>query len=211
MRRALRQVVAAIRFEIDLYVALARWVARRPSVPAGATPWGYGRQVTPVMWLWIFASALEVPLVHVLTPWEPLRLALLVLSVWGLVWMVGLLASFRVYPHLTDDDGVRVRLGKRADVAVPWDLVAAATMVDRDLPSSMRTFQPLDTDAGTDLQIGVSGRANVHLALTTPLTVTVKGSPVEVTAVTFLVDDPKEYVARARQPRGRASVPDSSS
>jgi hypothetical protein len=85
---------------VRLYVALARWVARRPDVPAGAVPHGYDRTVTPVMWLWIFASAAELPLVHVLIPWEAVRITALVLGAWSLVWMVGLLASLKVYPHL---------------------------------------------------------------------------------------------------------------
>ena len=95
-------VVFAVRFEVALYVALTRWLLRRADVPAGATPWGYARLVGPVLWLWIFGSATEVVVVHVITPWAGVRLALLVVGIWGLVWMLGLLASYRVYPHLVD-------------------------------------------------------------------------------------------------------------
>lgn len=192
-------LVAAVRFELRLYVALGRWLVRRPAVPEGATAWGYARLATPVMWLWIFASAMELPLAHVLVPWPAVRLTLLVVGVWGLVWMVGVLASYHVYPHTVDEEGVRVRLGKSADVCVPWDRIASVTTVDRDLPSSIRTFQPLTTDRGVDLQIGVSARANIHLALTEPMPVTVKGEPMSVTALTFLVDDPREFVAALQQ------------
>jgi hypothetical protein len=192
-------LIAAIRFEVRLYVALARWIARRPDIPAGTTAWGYSQMVTPVMWLWIFASAMELPLVHVLVPWEALRISLLIVGVWGLAWMIGMLASYRVYPHLADADGLRVRLGKRADVAVPWRQVAAIRVDDRDLDSTIRTFQPRTTDAGIDLQIGVSARANVHLTLAEPLVVPVKGEQLEITALTFLVDDPRAFVAAAQR------------
>lgn len=188
-----------VKFELDLYVALVRWMLRRPAVPEGARPWGYSRTATPVMWLWIFASAAEIPLVHVLVPWETVRLALLAVSVWGLAWMVGMLASLKAYPHLTDEVGIRVRHGKRADVRIPWSAVASVTRVDRDLPSSVRTFQPLETPAGVDLQIGVSGRANVRVALVEPLEVPTPKGPLEVVAVTFLVDDPADLVAFARR------------
>lgn len=194
----MRQVWRLVRFELDLYVALARWALRRPAIPSGTRAWGYSRMATPVMALWIFASALELPLVHVLTPWHGVRIVLLVLGVWGLVWMVGMLASLRVYPHLTDDAGLRIRHGKRADVAVGWEEVAAVTPVDRDLPSSIRTFQPLSTDAGTDLQIGVSARANVHVDLKEPRSVETPNGPLTVTSLTFLVDEPGEFVAEAR-------------
>lgn len=194
----MRLVVRLIKLELALYLALGRWIVRRPQVPAGTTPWGYSRDVTPVMGLWIFASALEVPLVHVLVPWDSVRLVLLGVSVWGLVWMLGMLASIRIYPHLADEDGVRIRYGRFADLRVPWDRVAGVTRVDRDLPSSIRTHQPLETDAGTDLQIGVSARANVHLALVGPTEVTTPKGPMTVVAVTFLVDDPVAFVAAAR-------------
>lgn len=202
MTRLWGWIVVGVRFEINLYVALGRWLLRRPAVPAAATPWGYARLVTPVIWLWIFGSAVEVVVVHVITPWLAVRLVLLAVGVWGLLWMVGLLASYRVYPHLVDDDGLRVRHGKRADVRVPWERIARVTTVDRDLPSSVRTFQPcpagVDGEGGIDLQIGVSGRANVHLVLTEPMTVPVSGEPLAVTALTFLVDDPREFVAQVR-------------
>lgn len=190
--------VRLLKLELALYVALGRWVLRRPQVPAGKRAWGYSRDVTPVMWLWIFASALEVPLFHVITPWPPVRLFLLAVSVWGLMWMLGMLASLKVYPHLTDESGVRIRNGKLADLWIPWDRVAAAHRVDRDLPSSIRTHQPVETERGTDLQVGVSGRANVHLELVGPTEVTTPKGPITVVAVTLLVDDPGDFVRAVR-------------
>lgn len=191
-------VVLAVRFEVALYVALTRWLVRRPDVPAGATPWGYARLVSPVLWLWIFGSATEVVVVHVITPWAGVRLALLVIGIWGLVWMLGLLASYRVYPHLADTTGIRVRLGKHADVGVPWSAIESAAAVKRDLRSTIRTFQPRETSSGPDLQIGVSGRTNVTLRLSVPIVVEVKGEPLEVTAVSFHADDPRPLVAAVR-------------
>ena len=191
-------VVFAVRFEVALYVALTRWLLRRPDVPAGATPWGYARLVTPVLWLWIFGSATEVVVVHVITPWTGVRLTLLVIGIWGLVWMLGLLASYRVYPHLADATGLRVRLGKHADVLVPWTAITSAAAVDRDLPSTLRTFQPRETAAGVDLQVGVSGRCNVTIRLSEPVTVEVKGEPLDVTAVTVHADEPRALVAAVR-------------
>jgi hypothetical protein len=187
--------VHAVRFEYGLYVALSRWVLRRPDIPSGAKAWGYSRLVTPVMWLWIFASAVEMVAVHLITPWPLVRLILVLISLWGLVWMVGLLASYQVYPHLTTGTHLRVRLGRRADVAVAWGDIARVGVVDRDLESSIRTFQPLDTPGGTDLQIGVSARANVTVTLRHPIQVPVGGETLTIAALTFLADEPRELVA----------------
>ena len=61
----------------ELYRSLFRWVTRRPDLGGpGDEHFTYAKAVTPVMWLWIFASAAEVPLVHLLVPWEGVRFVL---------------------------------------------------------------------------------------------------------------------------------------
>lgn len=194
----LRGLWWVVKLEVLLYAALLRWVARRPHVPDGAVAWGYSRLATPVIALWIFASALEVPLVHVITPWPAVRIALLVLSVWGLVWMVGMLASIKVYPHLVTPDGLRVRYGKFFDLTVPWSAVASVRLDERDLPG-IRFVQPLATDDGVDLQLGTGGRTNVSVSLSRPVPHRYRFEPMSVTAVTFWVDEPREFVAAARR------------
>jgi hypothetical protein len=199
----LRSAVALVRrgvvFELRLYRSLFRWVARRThGLAPGVEPFGYARAVTPVMWLWIFGSALEVFFLDLVIPWQPVRVVAFVLGAWGFVWMVGLLASLKVYPHLMSDAGLRLRYGASVDVTVPWQAVETITVDRRDLPSSVRTLQPVETARGTDLQIAVSGQVNVHAALRRPLTVpTPKGDRV-VTGLTFLTDDPRALVTRAR-------------
>jgi hypothetical protein len=172
---------------------------RRPSVPAGAEPVGYAQAVTPVMSLWIFASAAELPLVHVLIPWDGVRIAALVLGVWGLVWMLGALAGLRIHPHLLTEDGLRVRNGALTEVVVPWSAVATARSVDLDLPSSVWTLQPEETPEGTHLRVGVSGRANVTIDLRRPLDVRpTRNREMTVARVSFWVDEPREVVRAIR-------------
>jgi hypothetical protein len=72
---------------------------------------GYAQEVTPVMSLWIFASASEMPIMHVLLPWRTAQLISSVLSMWTLVWMLGALAGLRTHPHLMTESGLRVRSG----------------------------------------------------------------------------------------------------
>lgn len=189
----------AVVFELRLYRSLLRWLARRPDHGGPSDePVGYARTVTPVMWLWILASAAELPLVHVLVPWDGVRIALLVVGVWGLVWMVGLLASLYVYPHLLGPDRLRVRYGASHDIALPWDAVATVATKHQDLDSTVWTLQPEETDQGTHLRVGVSGRVNVHLRLHRPTTVSTAKGDLEIVRLSFFADDPREVVARAR-------------
>ena len=189
----------AVVFELRLYWSLLRWVARRPDLPSGAEVVTYHRTVTPVLWLWIFASAVEVPLVHVLIPWDTVRIIALAVSVWGLLWMVGFLASLTVHPHLLGESELRIRHGATLSLAVPLESVAAVTTKQQDLPSSVRTLQPRETEDGVDLRIGVSGQVNVHAVLAAPLTVPTAKGDLRVTELSFWADDPRALVAAVRQ------------
>lgn len=200
LRRTPGWVWHALVVEVAMYRNLLRWALRRPAVPGGTEPVGYAQAVTPVMALWIFASAAELPLVHVLIPWEGVRIAALVLGVWTVVWMLGALAGLRVYPHLATADGLLVRNGAMTEVSIPWSAVAAVRKVDLDLPSSMRTLQPEETEKGTHLRVGVSGRANVTVDLHRPLLVRpTRDRELTVTRVSFWVDEPREAVRTVQE------------
>jgi hypothetical protein len=187
-------------FELRLYRSLLRWVARRPAIPGGDVEvFTYAKTVTPVIWLWIFASAAELPLAHVLVPWEAVRIALLVVGAWGLVWMVGLLASLHVYPHLLGRSSLRVRHGSTVDLAIPWEAIDSLTVARRDLPSTVWTLQPRETERGTDLQVAVSGQVNVHAVLRRPTTFATHKGDLEVAEVSFWADEPRALVRAARE------------
>ena len=53
-----------------------------------------------MLWLWIFGSATEVVVLDVLLSrwWTPLRIPLLVVGVWGVVWMLGMMSAYRTRP-----------------------------------------------------------------------------------------------------------------
>lgn len=77
------------RTELALYRALGRWIARRPDIPADATPIGYAQLVGPMLWLWVFGSATEVVVIEVVlrqvdAAWAHwLRLPLLIVGIWA--------------------------------------------------------------------------------------------------------------------------------
>jgi hypothetical protein len=200
VRRLSGWVWHALVLEVAMYRNLLRWALRRPAVGRGEEPVGYAQSVTPVMALWIFASAAEMPLLHVLIPWHPVRVVNIVLGVWTLVWMLGILAGLRVHPHTVSAAGLRVRNGAFTDVLVPWDAMAAVSTREVDLPSSMRSLQPLETADGTDLRVGVSGRVNIAVVLREPLRVTpTRRREMTVTRISFWVDDPRAVARLLRE------------
>lgn len=200
LRRLPRLLWTALLFEVALYRSLARWVARRPDVPRGATPIGYSRLVAPMLWLWIFGStveviAVEVVLRHLDQPWaNAIRVPLLVLGIWGVVWMLGMMASYRVRPHLLTNTELLVRSGALTWLAVPLEAVESTRPVEHELPGVIRS---LHVDGPLAL-VGAGSRTNLELALTAPTTVPSSMGEVTVSRVGIWVDEPREIAAQPR-------------
>ena len=96
-----------VRLEIGIWRSLFLWIFRRvPGSGPRSEDFGYAKEVTPIIVVFVFLSALEIPVVHVLIPWPVVKLALLIVGVWGVLWMVGYLAGMRVVRHLIDADGI---------------------------------------------------------------------------------------------------------
>ncbi len=203
VRRALGLAWKALRLEITLYRALGRWLVRRPEVPAGTEPIGYSRLVAPMLWLWIFGSAVEAVVLDVVLSrwWTPLRIPLLVVGVWGLVWMLGMLAAYRVRPHLLGAEALQVRDGIHARVDVPLDRIASVRTVDHELPGLLRSVHLEGDGDGATLLIGVGSRTNLELVLTGPTTLETPHGPSTVARVGLWVDEPREVAEVLRRRR----------
>lgn len=198
MRQAGRVARRLLVAELRSYRALARWLARRPDVPAGATGFRHVGVILPVLWTFIGISAVELVAVHLLLPWPGVRLVADVLGAWGLVWMLGLTAALSIRPHVVDGSGVRIRSGTAAEVFVPWDAVAAVA-VRRRMREKSRGVQLDRGDAGTVLNLVAGSQTNVDLALRRPLDLAPPDGRETVSAVRLYCDDPKAFVAAARE------------
>lgn len=193
----------AVALELALYRSLARWIARRPDVPAGATPVAYAQLVGPMMWLWILGSATEVVVVEVVlqtieADWaEAIRLPLAVLGIWGVLWMLGMLAAYRVRPHLITSDELRIRSGARTWVEVPLDALASVRTTEHELPGVIKAMHHEDRL----LLVGVSSRTNVELALTHPTVLRSSKGEMIADKVGLWVDEPREVTGRLSRQR----------
>lgn len=196
--KVLALVVRFARLEIALYRCLLRWVLRRPVAPAGSTPYGYVGAVSLLLWAFITGSAVELVVLHVVIPWETVRLVVDVLSLWGLVWMLGYAASLYIHPHVVGPPGLRVRQGHDIDLLVPWDAVAGVTARERHRDRSAALQVDRD-DRGAVLSVVMDSRTNVEVTLSRPLTFLVEGADGAVTEVRLIADDPRALVAQLRE------------
>lgn len=187
--------VLVVRLELQMYGGLLRLLARRPDVPDGTTRVRYVGAVAALLWGFTIVSAVELVVLHLILPWHVVRLVADVLGIWGVAWCLGMTACHYVYPHLLDDDGIRLRTAKRAPaVTVPWGGVAAAVVSEKGRESS-RSLQ-VEDDV---LHVVVGSRTSVTLRLVEPMAVEVRGASYDVGEIRFFADDPRAVVAAVRE------------
>ena len=187
----------ATNFEKGIYVNLWRWIRRQPDDgPPGSSHFSYVEIVRTTIWVWIGASALEMVAVHFIVPWPWVRWPLLIVSVWGLIWMFGFLAGQIVYPHLIEPDRLRVRNGHTIDAVVPISAIASVAQSTRSRPSS-KTLTLAEEDP-LHLYIAVSGQVNIHVSLTEPISLHLPRGRYTVTTLSFWADEPGSMVKRLR-------------
>jgi hypothetical protein len=187
----IRRVVG---YEVRMWADLFRWILRRPVCARDETPFGYARATMPIVAGFIVASAIEIPALHVLVPWEQVRLVVDLLGVYGFVWMVGMLAGLRMRPHAVGPDGLRVRGTGGLDVTVPWEYVASARAVDRTVPG-----KPIRVD-GSTLSIAVMKQTNIDIGFRGPTTIELpRGETAPLQAMHIAADEPAALVAAIRE------------
>jgi hypothetical protein len=188
----------ALLMEVWGYLSIARFVLRRPRVPHGAQAFTYHQPVFAVLVAFIVISAVELVVVDlVVRRWETVRIALLVLGVWGLVWMFGLLFGFLTRPHAVGPDGLRLRAGVEIDIPIRWDQVASVQRHKR----ISQTTQPQitrDEDGHRTLHLHVQNQTNVRVVMREPVTVRVPRGPVTVSSIELHADEPDALVQAAR-------------
>jgi len=182
-------------YEFGLWRSLFHWVLRRPVAPAGAEPFRYAATATPLFLAFIGLSAVEIPVLHLLLPWETVRHVADALGAYGVFWMVGLLATMRVHPHVVGDAGLRVRHGASVDVTIPWDTIATIRARNRPL-DSRKAIQCERTDAGVVAKVVILSQTNVDVVLREPTDV---GLAEPVREVRLYADDPGALVAGAKR------------
>ncbi len=90
--------------------------------------------------------------------------------------MVGYLASIKVFPHLLDDEGLRVRHGTGVDIHVPWEAVASVGAHRRSVPSRGTVEVQTDED-GTAVSVAVLRQTRIDVVLREPTTLAPAGRP----------------------------------
>ena len=193
--------------EAAMWRSLYLWARRRPVVTApGDEAFSYLGVVRPILGVFIGLSVVEIPILDLIirkvVPWEPARWIMLALSVWGLLWMIGLYASLKINPHLVGPAGIRVRSGAALDVTVAWADVETVTRAYRTLPSS-RSVQVEPDGSRTVLHLPAGSQTSVDVRLRRPVGFALpRGPAAPADEIRFYADDPDGFVRACRAARG---------
>jgi hypothetical protein len=188
----------ALRYESAMWRGLFRWLTRRPDVPAGAAGFGNAKAKAPVLITFIALCALETVAFHLLLPWPAVRIPVDVISVYGLLWMMGLLGGTWSRPHVVGPDGVHLRDGLVLEILVPWDAIETARHGTRTLNGGRGVH--IERSVAS---VAVLGQTNVDLVLRRPVPVPVRGGGTEpVDEIRCYADDPAGLAGRVQARRG---------
>ena len=193
----------AVTTEGAMWRSLFQWLRRKPlPLGEGDLPFGYLGVIKPILGVFIGLSIVEIPIfdliVRHVVPWRPARWIMLVLSVWGLLWMVGFFANLKVHPHVVGARGIRVRMGASLDFTVPWDGVETVSKRYRSMPSSKSVQIEHEGDRAV-LHIVAGSQTSIDIRLRRPATFLLpKGRTEPVDEVRLYADDPDDFQRAAR-------------
>ena len=186
--------------EAAMWRSMYVWARRRPPAP-GEEAFGYLGVVKPIMGVFIGLSVVEIPVLDLIVrrvvPWQPARWIVLALSVWGLLWMIGFIASMKVHPHVVGAEGLRVRMSAWVDLTVPWEDIETVRKGYRSLPSG-KSVQVEEEGERRVLNVVVASQTSVDVRLRRPLSFDLaKGPTGPVDEVRLYADDPDSLVRTA--------------
>jgi hypothetical protein len=186
MHPAVRRVLRSeMRVAATVPVALVRRLSTRR-----APEFGYARgdQELAIALALTPAILAETAAVHLLLPASlgPVKLAVLLVSLYGLLWLVSWAVGLCAFPHLLEHDHFRARLGQLYEVRVPLDAIRVADV--RPEVVGRRTEAVVEGDRGA---LAVGGRVSVHLELDRPVCLHRPfGEPRPITRLSLAADDP---------------------
>lgn len=120
----LRPVVLELRAFQSLFYAMGK----KHQVPPGAVPVGYTKGTMMFPAVMAVLGVVELVIVHILVPWQWLQIVLLIVTIWGVLFMLGFFATRIVHPHFVTTDELHLRWGHKTVLATPRSNVLTATL-----------------------------------------------------------------------------------
>lgn len=201
-----RKLARVISLEPRLWVCLWQWLFHRR--PLGPDEFSYRKR--SIMGVLLIVAVLTAPgeilLWEIVIPWNWLRLVLLVLSLYALLWIFAFYASLVVLPHRLKPEMALLQFGALAEGKIPYAAIDSVEVDQRKAPDGREGLR-LSPDKSA-AYIGVGGKTDVTIQLREPLALAgLLGPTSPVTTVCVAADEP-ERLARELGVRIRAEAGD---
>lgn len=168
-----------------IHMALFRW-GGPADVPVNSHAFTYHKHLTPMCAALLALSAIEVAAYHLLIGrWsQNAAMIMFALSDVGLIYLVGLIKSFRFRPILMTPEGIHVRTGLLIDQVISLDAIAGVET----------SFTGTDIHAPETFNAALLAWPNVLLRLDKPLSRHSILRRRSFTAIAFRLDDPEAFM-----------------
>ena len=150
------------------------------------------------MIVFIVVSAVEVIVLDwIVNRWTYIRIPLLIISIWGLVWMLGLLFGMLVRPHAVGPDGIRVRYGSDVDIPIAWKDVYSVTRRKQAIQDKQPKVT-IDENGVATLHMRIQNETNIEVRLERPVPLKLPHGIETVCTVKLYADDPTRFMDAVR-------------
>jgi hypothetical protein len=117
----------------------------------------------------LITAPAELLIIELIVPWRSVRLALLLVALYSLLWILGYAAAQLGSPHRLSDRDLLVQKGFLARAAIPLAAIERVALCSGPLPPGAEPWGAAVID-GT-AYFAIAGRADVELRLRSPVTV----------------------------------------
>lgn len=190
----------AILTETNLLVSLARVALRRPlRIPAGSEPITARDGTLAIPMAFGVLTLVEVVALHLVLPWPELSAALTLISVYGLLLMLGVIASRWEHPHYVAATSLVLHNGAHVVADIPYEEISYVISV---LDGSV-TSPTIDHGIA---RLATMHGCSVAVGLHSPHPVVLSGSrrsrAHRVSEIRFAADEPSDVVEMLEARRG---------
>ncbi|MFG1781741.1 hypothetical protein ACGFIU_04835 [Rhodococcus oryzae] len=155
-----------------------------------AAAFGYSTGTVALPLAFMAAGLIEAVAIHLLVPWQWLRVTLLIATIGSLLAVVGWLAGRAVHPHLVTENELVLRSGSAVVATVDLAEIGAARLIRRfdrtdEEVRDGRLYLPGPDGTVVDIDF----RSDVAITLR-------RDEPTVITGVSLHLDDPRAMVDR---------------
>ena len=181
--------------EIRLFEAIWQLATGRRDVRDDETGIGYAKGRLPVELVFAGVAVIELVAVDLLVPWDALgsfawlRLAVLLASAYGILWIALWMVAERTRPHLVTDEALVLRWGHLPIATIPWSNIREVRGHKRYSADDDRLTHDVPLQ-GTNLDIELIAPMDARIPF--------KRRHREVTGISLGVDDPASAATQIR-------------